>query len=165
MKKNGISNGKHPLPVLAPKLMGLQHKNEALIMGEFPDSQLDEQLKQVNNIFKSLRFSGGITSTLKEMRLNEKLSNERPNQRKRARQSTSHSRNSPKSPLNSQSSYAKTRFARMRGPPGRDQSETEECDVDAALREEIDKERELATQCLKELNEFWNEIADAACSQ
>ena len=150
------------LPVLAPKLMGLQHKNEALLMGEFPDTQLDEQLRQVNNIFKSFRFSNGITSTLKEMRLNEKLSSERPDPKKKGRQHLAKA--SPKSPYEShQTSYNKTRLARLRCPLAFDKTEVEDSDVDKALKNEIEKEQELAAQCLKELNEFWNEIAESAC--
>ena len=151
------------LPLLAPKLMGLQHKNEALLMGEFPDTHLDEQLKQVNNIFKSLRFSDGITSTLKEMRLNEQLSSVRPNPKKRGHQGMS--KNSPKrSHEPHHSSYNKTRLARLRCPSTLSETEAEMSDVDKALKAEIEKEQALASQCLKELSEFWKEVAESACS-
>lgn len=143
--------------------MGLQHKNEALLMGEFPDNHLEEQLKKVNNIMKSFRFSDGITSTLKEMRLNEKLSSERPNLKRRGRPSMS--KNSPILSIEPHhSSYNKTRLARLRCPTAFDEADSEGSDEDKALKSEIVKEQELASQCLKELNEFWKEIAESSCT-
>jgi len=160
IKKNGMY-GKPHLPVLAPKLMGLQHRNEALLMGESPHAHIDEQLKQVNHIFKSFKFSEGITSTLKEMRVNEKLSLVKPNPKKRGRENLA--KNSQTfGTVSHQSSYNKTRLARLRCPTSFEEEEADQ-DVDKALKMEIEKEQELASQCLKELNEFWKEIAESAC--
>ena len=153
--------GKPHLPVLAPKLMGLQHRNEALLMGESPHAHIDEQLKQVNHIFKSFKFSEGIASTLKEMRVNEKLSLERPNPKKRGHQNLTKNSQTFGS-ASHQSSYNKTRLARLRCPMSFEENEGDQV-VDKSLKIEIEKEQELASQCLKELNEFWKEIAESAC--
>ena len=166
-KKNGVTSPSPRLPVLAPKLMGLQHKNEALLMGEAPNQILEKPLKKVKKLFKTAQFSKDLSSTLDEMKLNEKLASDRPSPRKRSRcVSTSRSPNvSIESSCHGESStqmYVKTRMARLRFPDAHNDTIQENHDMEEELLEEIAKEKQLATKCMMELAEFWNEIADTA---
>ena len=135
-------------------------------MGEAPNQVLEKPLKKVKKLFKAAQFSRDLSSTLDEMKLNEKLASDRPSPRKRGRHvSTSRSPNVGMESCHGESStqvYVKTRMARLRFPDAHNETIQESHDMEEELMEEIAKEKQLATKCMMELAEFWNEIADTA---
>eukprot|EP00794_Sanderia_malayensis_P019752 gene19752-21688_t len=143
------------LPLLIPRLMGLQIKNEALLMGEVANSVLDRQLQQVKKIYKEYQFSKDLKATLHEMKINEKLSNEGQHRQRRQRLSGDQSNLKPLKKRNYNRAFESENSNKCYKRCGMEPTLSS---IKGNLQHEVKKEKDLAISCLKDLTDFWKEL-------